>query len=88
MTSYSRCNLCDRAISENSLWYGRNEWGIAICRKCTRSGVTEGLSPMQEQRFHAFMAAHGFKVRFERNERGFAMLPFELVAIKDEETLG
>ena len=83
MTSYSRCHLCDCAISGSSRWYGRNEWGIAICRRCTRSGVTEGLSLAQEQRFHAFMTAHGFNVRLERNERGFAMLPIKLVAIKD-----
>lgn len=81
MADYTRCHLCDCPIQDDAPWYGRNQWGIAICHCCTKSGTTEGLSKGQEVRFNEFMEQHGFVVLLKRNERGFAMLPVEVVAI-------
>lgn len=77
---YDNCDTCDDSIIETGPWFGRNKWGLGMCRICTTSGLTEGLSLEQESRLRAFFDAKGISMPFqERNAKGFLLLPRNVV---------
>ena len=77
-----RCHTCTRRIIETGRWLALREVGGLMCRHCASSAYGEGLAPDQERMIRAAYAQAGLPCPLQRNNRGFAVFPREIVEIR------
>lgn len=73
-----QCPICETWFAAGIAGQWFQDIDLFLCTRCIREGSTEGFTPWKGDKIAAHLAASGLPP-FQRNAKGFLLLPGNLV---------